>query len=99
MLFTGACFIWPLTRRLFQPLVLLFLPIYAAFFMLSWMSPTVRYYLLFFPPANAAEMMRYGYFGNGALTFFDIPYTTEVCLAMTLLGLLSAFRGRKRLEF
>lgn len=98
LLLTGASLIWPLTRRLFQPAVLLFLPAYAAFFMLAWVPPYVRYYLLFFPPANAAEMMRYGYFGDGALTFFDVPYTTEVCAVLTFLGLLSAFRGRRRLE-
>lgn len=97
-LLTGAAFAWPIVRRMFQPMVLLFLPAYAAFFMLAWVSPNVRYYLLFFPPVNAAEMMRYGYFGNSALTFFDVQYTTEACLVLMFFGLLSAYRGRRRLE-
>jgi len=96
--FTGGCLFWPILRRLFQPLALIMLLPYAAFFMLSWMSPEVRYYLLFFPPANAAEIMRCGYFGDSALTFFNIPYTSEACLVLTFFSLLVMFRGRQRLE-
>jgi ABC-type polysaccharide/polyol phosphate export permease len=97
-LFTGGCLYWPMLRRLFQPFALIMLFPYGAFFMLSWMSPEVRYYLLFFPPANASEIMRYGYFGPSQLTFFDIPYTTEACLLLTLLTLIYMFRGRRRVE-
>jgi capsular polysaccharide transport system permease protein len=96
--FTGGCLVWPLLRRMFQPLALLMLVPYGAFFMLSWMSPTVRFWLLFFPPANASEIMRYGYFGDSALTFFDIPYTLEACLFLTFFSLVAMFRGRQHLE-
>jgi len=97
-LFTGGCLIWPLLRRLFMPIALFMLFPYAAFFMLSWMTPKVRYWLLFFPPANASEVMRDGYFGASALTFYDIPYTIEACLFLTFIGLVVMFRGREHLE-
>src|ERR1700730_4125007 len=96
--FTGGCLFWPLLRRLFLPLALMMLPAYAAFFMMSWMPPNIRYYLLFFPPANAAEIMRFGYFGDSALTYFNIPYTSEACLGLTFFSLIVMFRGRRRLE-
>jgi capsular polysaccharide transport system permease protein len=96
--FTGGCLIWPILRRLFQPLALITLLPYGAFFMMSWLSPNVRYYLLFFPPANASEILRRGYFGDTAITYFDIPYTTEACLVVTFFSLIVMFRGRQHLE-
>jgi capsular polysaccharide transport system permease protein len=96
--FTGACFIWPLTRRLYQPLVLLALPVYCSFFMLSWIPTNIQWWILLFPPANATEIMRYGYFGASASTFYNIPYTTEVCIILTFFSIVVMFRGRRHLE-
>ena len=97
-LFTGAGLRWPLVRRLFSPLTLLMLPAYASFFLLAWMSPTTRYYLLFFPPANATEIMRYGFFGDAVPTYFSIPYTTGACLVLTFIGLMMTMHFRYKLE-
>src|SRR5437588_9978720 len=97
-LLTGGCLIWPILRRLFQPLALIMLLPYGAFFMMSWVSPKIRYYLLFFPPANASEIMRCGYFGDSALTYFYIPYTSEACLVLTFFSLIVMFHGRLHLE-
>ena len=96
--FTGLGIKWDLVRRLFVPLTLIMLPVYAAFFLLAWMSPTVRYYLLLFPPANATEMMRYGIFGDAVPTFYNIPYTTEACIVWMFIGLMCMFHFRKELE-
>jgi capsular polysaccharide transport system permease protein len=96
--FTGGSLKWPILRRLFLPLALAMLFPYGAFFMLSWIPTTTRYYLLFFPPANATEIMRYGYFGDSALTFFSIPYTTEALIFLTFFSVLVLFSGRRLLE-
>jgi ABC-type polysaccharide/polyol phosphate export permease len=96
--FTGGCTIWPLLRRLYQPLVLLALPAYCAFFMLAWVPTNIQWWILLFPPANATEIMRYGYFGASASTFFNIPYTIEVLIFMTFFSMIVMFRGRKNLE-
>jgi capsular polysaccharide transport system permease protein len=95
---TGAGLVWPLVRRMFIPWTLTMLLGYGAFFMLSWLPENFRYYLLFLPCANATEIMRYGYFGNTVPTYGNIPYTTEVCIALTFLGLLVMHWGRRHLE-
>ena len=97
-LFTGLGIVFPLVRRIFMPLSLLMLPVYAAFFMLSWLTAPFRNFLLYFPTANATEMMRFGYFGPSQQTYFDIPYTIEVLLVLTVISILVMDWGRKRLE-
>jgi capsular polysaccharide transport system permease protein len=96
--FTGAGLIWPIVRRLFMPLSLLMLPAYGAFFMLSWIPQSVRDILLYFPTANATEIMRYGYFGDSAPTYFSLSYTFFSCLVFSAVAVLLLFRGRRRLE-
>ena len=96
--FTGAGLLWPIVRRLFMPLSLVMLPAYGAFFMLSWIPENIRNFLLFFPTADATEIMRYGYFGSATPTYFDIPYTFEACLVFSVVATLLMFQGRRRLE-
>ena len=96
--FTGGCFIFPLLRRLFQPIVLLGLPAYCAFFMLSWITTDVQWWILLFPSANATEIMRYGYFASSASTYFSIPYTIECLIFLTFFSLVVMLRGRRYLE-
>ena len=103
---TAICFIltgWglrvELVRRLFMPLTYLMIPVYGAFFMLSWVSPQLRNFLLWFPPANATEMIRRGYFGDSVQTYFDVGYTSFMCLLLTFVGLLLMQHARSKLEF
>lgn len=97
-LFTGLCIVFPLVRRMFMPLCLVMIPIYAAFFMLAWIPQQERNFLLLFPPANATEIMRYGYFGPSEPTYFNIPYTFEACLAFMVVSCLVMEWGRRHLE-
>jgi len=97
-IFTGLALIWPISRRFFLPICLLFLPIYGAFSMLSWWPTPVRNFLLWFPPANATEIMRRGYFGLTQQTYYDIPYTIYCLTFLTFCGLVILERGRRRLE-
>lgn len=96
--FTGLCIVYPLVRRMFVPLSLLMLPAYAAFFMMAWLPAPARNFLLLFPPADATEVMRYGYFGTSEPTFFSLPYTVVCLIVLTLISVLVMDWGRKHLE-
>ena len=97
-IFTGVCIRFPLVKRMFMPLCLVMIPIYAAFFMLAWVPPAERNFLLWFPPADASEVMRYGYFGPSVPTYFNIGYTIECCTALTVVSILIMNWGRRYLE-
>ena len=84
--------------RLFQPFTYLMIPVYGSFFMLYWLPQKSRYIMLFFPPMNATEIMRRGYFGTSVPTYFDIPYTVECCIVLTFIGLLSLVSARHTIE-
>jgi ABC-type polysaccharide/polyol phosphate export permease len=99
LLFAGLGLIWELSRRIFMPLTYAMIPVYGAFFMMSWLPENIRNILLYFPPANATEIMRFGYFGTTQATYFFIPYTAACCTALTFVALLVLFRSRQRLEF
>ena len=96
--FSGLALIWETVRRLFMPISLLMLPAYGAFFMLDWVPENLRYYLLLFPPANASEVLRRGYFGASYSTYFDLPYTIGVNLLLTLIGFVVLHIGRSRMN-
>jgi capsular polysaccharide transport system permease protein len=97
-IFTGSSVVWPIVRRLFMPFSLLMLAPYGAFFMLAWLPEPERNFLLWFPCADATEIMRYGYFGASEPTYFNIPYTIESCIVLTVVSMLILAWGARRLE-
>ena len=98
LIFTGGGLRWTIVRSIFQPFTYLMIPVYGAFFMLYWLPQKTQYFLLFFPPMDATEILRRGYFGTTVPTHFDIPYTIESCIVLTFIGLLSLLSARHTVE-
>jgi capsular polysaccharide transport system permease protein len=94
-IFSGLALRWRVVGRFFQPFAYSMIPIYGAFAMLYWLPENIRN---FFPPANATEVMRRGYFGTAIPTYFSIPYTVECNLLLTFIGLLTLMHARNKLE-
>jgi capsular polysaccharide transport system permease protein len=98
-IFTGLSLKYELARRLFQPTNLLLIVPYGAFFLIGWLPYYVRRIVVYFPCADATEMMRYGYFGTSVPTYFNTPYTFWSLTIMSVVALVILYRGRKNLEF
>jgi capsular polysaccharide transport system permease protein len=73
------------------------IPFSGTFNMNSWVKPQVRDVLLWSPPANAMEIMRYGVFGGKVQPIYDIPNTLAVCAMFTLFGLILCRQIRRRI--
>jgi capsular polysaccharide transport system permease protein len=99
ILFAGLGLIWELSTRLFLPIAYMMIPVYGAFFMMSWVPTDLRDFLLYFPPADATEIIRRGYFGLAQPTYYNIPYTTECLIGLTFIGFMVLDHGRRYLEF
>lgn len=67
------------------------------FFMVSWLTPSVRDVLLYSPPIHGMEMMRYGLFGEHVTPHFDYFYPIAVSLVLLTIGLAMCRRVRKML--
>ena len=76
-----------LTERLYTPFSYLMIPISGAFIMPAWLPADFRELLLYFPPANYAEMIRGGYLGASVQVFYHTWYLTKFCLVLTVIGL------------
>ncbi|MDP9056913.1 MAG: ABC transporter permease, partial [Pseudomonadota bacterium] len=73
------------------------IPFSGTFNMNAWLSPNVREVMLWSPPANAMEIMRYGLFGGQVVPYYDIPKTLLFCGFASVLGLILCRRVRRRL--
>jgi len=73
------------------------IPFSGTFNMVSWLSPKVRDIMLYSPPVNAMEMMRYGIFGDKVMPYYDAIYPNAVSLVCMLIGLILCRRIRRRL--
>lgn len=98
-IFTGLSLRWELVRRLFQPFNLIMIVPYGAFFLFAWLPYDLRQILLYFPCANATEIMRMGYFGTSVPTYFSISYTLFSLVILSAIAIVTLYRGRKHLEF
>ncbi|WP_461832723.1 ABC transporter permease [Aquifex sp.] len=57
------------------------------FFLVEWLPPEVRPYVLLLPTVHNVEMVRYGFFGNKMHPYFDVAYSLQCNLFITFLGL------------
>lgn len=73
------------------------IPFSGTFNMNSWLSPQVRAIMLWSPPANAMEVMRYGLFGGKVQPYYDIPETLAFSAICTLFGLILCRHVRRGL--
>jgi capsular polysaccharide transport system permease protein len=73
------------------------IPFSGTFNMVSWLVPAARNVMIWSPPVNAMEMMRYGVFGDHVRPYFDatVPIVfSAVCIGI---GLILCHRVRRRL--
>lgn len=73
------------------------IPLSGTFNMVSWLPLKAREAMLWSPPVNAMEMMRYGVFGDEVNPFFDPLLPIAVSLVLLPIGLTLCRRVRRTL--
>lgn len=73
------------------------IPISGAFSMVSWLTPTMREYMLWSPFVNPMEMMRYGVWGNNVTVYYNIWNSIVFSVICTVIGLTLCRRVRRTL--
>ena len=73
------------------------IPFSGLFYMVSWMTPSTREFLLLSPFVNGMEMMRKGIWGDQVTAYYDV-WNPIICSAIaTLIGLILCRRIRRKL--
>ena len=77
--------------------VYLAIPISGTFTMVSWVTPSLREYMLYSPMINGIEMMRYGLFGDLVEPYYNPWNPILVSLVVLMIGLALCRRVRRDL--
>lgn len=91
------CEVSELVEKLIPVTTYIMIPFSGTFYMVSWLVPQLRDFLLYFPPVHAMEMMRLGIFGWEVWPHFEIWYPLAVSTAMLLVGLALCRKVRRTL--
>ncbi len=94
----GATAFSDIAEKLWHPSAYLLFPLSGAAFMVEWLPPALRDWVLVLPMVHGVELLREGYFGHTVRTHYSIEYMACICLAMTLVGLLLTREAGRRLE-
>lgn len=81
--------------RFWHPTSYVLFPLSGATFMVDWLPPAAREYILLLPMVHAVEFLREGYFGNVVRTYHDLAYMATINLCLTFVGL-ALMRGATR---
>lgn len=73
------------------------IPVSGTFNLVSWLTPEARDVLLWSPPVNAMEMMRYGIFGDQITPYYGFAVPVLVPMVLTLIGLFLCRTVRRHL--
>lgn len=73
------------------------IPFSGTFNMASWLNPKLRDALLWSPPSNAMEIMRYGLFGGKVQPSYSISTTLAISMVCMLCGLILSRHVRRSL--
>jgi len=73
------------------------IPFSGLFTMSSWLSPTLREYLIWSPFVNAMEMMRYGLWGERVDPYYDVMNPIYCSMVAAVIGLMLCRRIRKKI--
>ena len=68
--------------RIWHPTAYLLFPLSGAAFMVEWMPPAAREYILLLPMVHGVELVREGYFGNVVRTHYDMGYMATINLVV-----------------
>jgi capsular polysaccharide transport system permease protein len=86
-------------ERLWHTVAYLMFPLSGAVFMVDWLPPAARQYVLLIPTVHGVEMFRGGFFGSAVRVHYSVPYITVSCLVVMLIGLLLVKDVGNKVEF
>jgi capsular polysaccharide transport system permease protein len=98
LIITGGTHERSFMERMVHPFSYFMIPLSGAFYMVSWVPSTYRYYLLFNPFPHMFEMIRYGIFRDCTLEYVDFGYVTATCAILTFFGLLAMRSVKSRIH-
>lgn len=73
------------------------IPFSGTFFMVSWLTPEARDFMLWSPMVHAVEMMRAGLFGNNVRAYYDATVPLAISMVLMVIGLAMCRRVRRTL--
>ncbi len=85
-----------LVEKVWHPASYLLFPLSGAAFMVDWLPPAGRDFVLMLPMVHAVELIREGYFGDVVRTYHDMTYMAICNLVLTLAGLFAMHAGARR---
>jgi capsular polysaccharide transport system permease protein len=85
-------------ERMVHVLTYFMIPLSGAFFMISWIPPSFRNWLIWNPFPSMFEMIRYGQFRSASPDYIYFEYCTGCCLVLTFVGLVAVKGVRKRVH-
>ena len=88
----------PVVERVVAALTYVLVPLSGTFYMVGWLPPAYRGYVLKLPFIHPIEMIRGGYLGAGVQTFYSVPYVALWAAGFTFIGLLLLRFVRDRIE-
>jgi len=74
------------------------IPFSGLFTLVSWLTPTMREYLLWSPFVHGMEMMRKGIWGDKITAYYDFWYPVGWSMAFIVIGLTLCHRVRRKLS-
>ena len=84
--------------RLWHAVTYLLFPLSGAAYMVYWLPPVFREYVLWLPMVHNTEMIRHGFYGDAIPTFENASYLIWCNLTLTVFGLVLARYSSKRIE-
>lgn len=73
------------------------IPFSGTFFMVSWLTPEARDFMLWSPMVNAVEMMRSGLFGDNVRPYYDVTVPLAMSMVLMVIGLAMCRHVRRTL--
>jgi capsular polysaccharide transport system permease protein len=87
-----------IVKRFWTPTAYLLFPLSGAGFMVNWLPPVSREFVLLLPMVHGVEMLREGYFGHLVTTHYDVGYMATINLVLSFLGLLMVRLASRHVE-
>lgn len=87
-----------IVKRFWTPTAYLLFPLSGAAFMVDWLPVAARETVLLLPMVHGVEIVREGYFGNVARTYYDLTYMASCNLVLTFAGLFLLRDAAMRVE-
>lgn len=74
------------------------IPFSGLFFMVSWLTPSARDFMLYSPFVNGMEMMRKGIWGDQVTAYYDVWNPIICAVLLSMVGLILCRRVRRTLN-